>query len=221
VKSTLAMIVPRTPEPSCIYEIGTVSGYLGEGRFHLASGGVAYEARQAHSCLVRPQAGDTVLFCGADTHSLFVLHILERPGSAEVRVCVDGDLILQSERGNVSLASDADIKLDGRRGVRIDTAHMAVTAEHSEYVSAKASFVCEDLQGRVGLTQIIGKRIETIVDRIVQISRQTFRSVEQIDHLRTSRADYEASDHVRIHGGHSVVTADHLVKVDAQQIHLG
>ncbi|MNT91215.1 hypothetical protein D3C72_2322770 [compost metagenome] len=63
--------------------------------------------------------------------------------------------------------------------------------------------------------------LETVADRIVQMARNTLRLVDEIDQVRVGHLDCKATDTVRIHGQHTIVTGKELVKVDASQIHMG
>jgi hypothetical protein len=62
---------------------------------------------------------------------------------------------------------------------------------------------------------------EVVADRIVQMARNALRLVEEIDQVRVGHLDCKATETVRIHGNHTVVTGKDLVKVDAAQIHMG
>jgi transglutaminase/protease-like cytokinesis protein 3 len=60
-----------------------------------------------------------------------------------------------------------------------------------------------------------------VLERWSQKVKRAYRKVEQIDELRAQNIDYSADQTMSLHSENALVTAEGLVKVDGEQIHLG
>lgn len=176
--------------------------------------------RRAFSCLVAPETGDRVAVCVTGYRLGFVVAILERPQVTMTRISIEGDLLLEATRDlRFHAAHQCAWRSDGELSVEAE--RVVVSATHTELASGSSAVACDELHGRIGVARLIGKTLETVVERVVQLSRTSFRSIESVDHVRAAHVDYAATDTLRLHGKNTLLTAEHLSKIDAAQIHLG
>ncbi|NYH23538.1 DUF3540 domain-containing protein [Paraburkholderia bryophila] len=217
--STVAEL--RTPPPAETSETtGTVLALLHDDMLLVACAGTRLTCRRAFSCLIAPEIGDRVIVSHVEPQRPHVLAILDRPHGRGACIRVGGDLLLESsshihiraEQG-LQLHADNDLALHGKR--------LALDADEATLVARKASINCAEFEGRAGALRLIGKSLESVFERVVHIAKTSFRTVETVDHLRCAHLDYAASEAVRLHGKHTLLTAERLAKLDAQQIHLG
>ena len=59
------------------------------------------------------------------------------------------------------------------------------------------------------------------MDRIARLTDHAFRLVRETHQWRAGRIDCEAEHTLRLHAEHTLLTGQALVKVDADQIHMG
>ena len=176
---------------------GTVRRVRGED-IEVTSGGIAFTARRALSCIVEPAVGDRVLVARSlDARESYVLAVLERDHDAPV-----------------TLVSPRDTEL------RV-TGTLALVADDATIAAPRFSL----LTGRARVhatrvTAILGT-VESLLDRTVQRVKQVFRVVEEVDHVRAGRIDYEATATMSLHAENTTITAEGLVKMDGEQIQLG
>ncbi|WP_230417634.1 DUF3540 domain-containing protein [Paraburkholderia polaris] len=200
---------PERPHNS----IGTVIAVLHDDVFLVTSDdGALLTCKRAFSCLITPAIRDRVAVCGNGPRHGYVAAILERAAGSETCIRVEGDLRLDAS-GDVRVSAAREIALEGER--------LAITTHDAELTATKSTLVCDELEGRIGLVRLLGKTIEAVVEHIVQISKTSFRSIDTVDHLRAAHIDYAASESVRLHGKNTLLSAEHLSKLDAEQIHLG
>jgi Protein of unknown function (DUF3540) len=200
-----SVIEPKPVASRAADTVSTVLAHLDDGLMLVAVNGDAVRCRRAFSCLVEPEPGDRVTVSHADPQCRYVLAILERANPGVTRISIDGDLVLQASRA-VRIVAASELSAQGER--------LALTANAAE-------FDCGDVESRIGALRLIGRTIETVVERVVQISRSSFRSIERIDHLRTAHLDHAATETARLHGKHLLLSGERLSKLDAEQIHLG
>ena len=73
----------------------------------------------------------------------------------------------------------------------------------------------------VVLLALVTETLDSVLDRFSQRVKRSYRTVEETDQLKAERIDYTASSTMSLHGENALVTAEQLVKVDGEQIHLG
>jgi len=207
---------------SPVHSIGTVRRLLDDGQFAVEdeAGGVR-TCRRAASCLLKPQVGDTVLLSGPDSYRVFLIAVLEQAYAAVSRIEVDGALVLGGNAHPVAIESEGEVRLRSGTRLAMSAGQWALQADTADCRTDELRFTAKSVEATAGTTRFFGKVLETVADRIVQMARNTLRIVDEMDQSRVRHLDCKASDTVRIHGRHTMVTGQDLVKVDASQIHMG
>jgi hypothetical protein len=184
-----------------------------DGRFH---------ARRAVSCLVEPAVDDEVLIAGWPSGELYILAILERPDDTSTRVNAPGDVTFQVANGSftvvaargVNVVSADDIQLTSTKAFQIKAAEGQVFIERLAYLGQRAFAEISQAKMLVGA-------LETVADRILQRVKRSYKFVEELDQVRAEYIDQAAEKNLRIRGENALVNAKKLVKLDAEQIHMG
>ncbi|WP_198371172.1 DUF3540 domain-containing protein [Roseomonas rosulenta] len=162
-------------------------------------------ALRAFSCLVEPAPGDLVLVGEAEGQA-FILAVLARHGDAPMRVAMpDG--------ATIGAAQDARLTLDaGTIALRADTTE--VTTRSLDVTAGRTG-------ASLGRVSLLAEAIETIAQRIVGRFRRSMRIVEDSEELRARDIDQRASGHMHMRGDAVTLQGGALVKLRADQIHLG
>ncbi|WP_426391068.1 DUF3540 domain-containing protein [Variovorax sp. R-27] len=195
---------------------GVVAALLPDGRISVDDEqGAVWVCRRAASCLLKPASGDTVLVSGPDSARAYLIAVIEQADASSSCIEAAGDVTFASTgNGRVTIASTSELRL------RADK-RFVLKAEEGECDIGELRLVTRSVQAAAGSVRLVGKVFETVADRIVQMARQTLRLTDEVDQVRAGHMDYKASETVRIHGHHTMVTGQELVKVDAAQIHMG
>ena len=83
------------------------------------------------------------------------------------------------------------------------------------------SFLGGVVRAELEAVKLVASRVHSVVERVSQQVQRSYRTVTETDQLRAQRIDYTAEKTMSLHGEHTLITADDLVKVDGDQIHLG
>lgn len=206
--------VPNQAGP--IQLLGKLAAQLADGQFKVEDEyGATWLCRRAASCLLRPEAGDTVLLSGPDRFRLFLIAVVEQADASSSRIEAAGNLTLSATgQGTVSIQSESSLELHGAQS-------LALRSERAECTVGDMQFTARTAESTVGHLRLIGKVFESVADRVVQMARTALRVIDEVDVVRAGHLDHEAKETVRLHGQHTVVTGKDLVKVDAAQIHMG
>lgn len=178
---------------------------LGEDSLEVRCEDATFRARRAFSCLVAPEPGDLVWVAGAG--DVYVLAVLERPGSADARITGEGDLTLELRSGRLTLAATEGVDLISRKTVSVT----------SERIDARAK------EGHLFVDKLtmVGETLDAAFERLSQTVRRCYRRVLDLDSLRAGQIDYASQGNLRLHGENTLMTARQLVKADGEQIHIG
>ncbi len=134
----------------------------------------------------------------------FILAVLARRDAAPMRVALpDGATIASAGRlgldaGTLDLAAGA---------TAVTTGSLDVTAGRSG--------------ASLGRVSLLAETIDTLAQRIVGRFRRSIRIVEESDQLRARSVDQRASGHLHMRGDAVTMQGTALVKLRADQIHLG
>jgi Protein of unknown function (DUF3540) len=218
-------VVPLRVAPdasSPVHSIGTVRSLLADGQFAIEdeAGGLR-TCRRAASCLLKPQLGDTVLVSGPDAYRVFLIAVLEQADAAVSRIEVDGALVLGGNAHPVAIESEGEVRLRSGTRLAMSAEQWSMRAGSADCRTDALRLTAKEVEATTGTAKLFGKVFETVADRIVQMARNTLRIVDEMDQSRVRHLDCKASETVRIHGRHTTVTGQDLVKVDAAQIHMG
>jgi len=208
---------PNLPtEQTPIHVLGHLVGSTPDGQWKVTDeSGATWTCRRAASCLLRPEPGDTVMVSGPDRYRLYLIAVVEKADPSASRIEAAGDVTLTAMTGGrVSLESSSELRLHGGRMLNM-------TASKTSCAVTEMDFSAQTTEASVGHLRFFGKAIESVVDRMVQMARTALRIVDETDQLRAGHVDHEAKETVRVHGRHTVVTGQDLVKVDSAQIHMG
>jgi len=182
----------------------TVIADLGGGEFLVEAGGLPVRCRQAASCLLAPELNDLVLLVRLDGARHYVLSVLERHAPERIARIELGDKARLSA-GELACKAEQFALTSSRAQLRID----------------ELSYVGKEWQGVVGAVRHTGRWLHCVVDRLIQVARLSSRQVQEKDEVRAGQIEYVAEDCARLDARVSMLTARKLIKVDAEQVHVG
>jgi hypothetical protein len=168
--------------------------------------------RRAASCLLVPAPGDTVMLAGTGEDDLYLIAVIAQADARQATVAVGGELTLRSA-GALSLQSDAAVH------TRAPEWHLS--AERARCKVAELDYQGAEVRFSVLVSRFVGRACEVVLDRLHLLTRSSFRLTEEIEQVRAGQIDMQSSGTLRLHAKNTLVTSKELVKVDAEQIHMG
>ncbi len=171
-----------------------------------------YTAQRAKSCLLAPDLGDSVLLCTDALGNSFILAVLcgaQDAGTLEFQ----GDLRLQVRQGDLSLATERELRLTA------DTC--AVTAREGRATLGAVQWLAETVQGQCRRLTLAAQSCEQSLHSLSQRLGSLFRSTAEHEEVQSvSRRVLVEENHV-LQCKNSVLLAEEDARIDAEQIHLG
>lgn len=176
-------------------------------------------ARMAASCLVRPEPGDLVLVAAAEG-TLWVIALLETATARPLAIEARGDLSIRADRGRLSLGAE-EVRVEAAARMHLATGEITVEAERGHSLIGTLAHVGREVSTHVARLRLVGEMAETVIGMIVTRARQSLRVVEGSDQLRSGDIDHRATGSLSLQGDTAFLTGETVVKVDAEQIHMG
>lgn len=196
---------PAPSESAPVHLLGRLAGFLPDGQLSVEDdAGVTWLCRRAASCLLKPELGDTVLLSGPDGRRVYLIAVVE-----------------QSDASASCIEAPGDLRLRSPGKLHIQAGEWLLKADQGECQVNEMRYTGQAVDATVGRLRLVGRVFESVADRMVQMARSALRLIDETDQARVGHLDVQASETVRIHGKHALVTGKELVKVDAAQVHLG
>jgi len=192
-----------------------------EGAFVVKNSNGEYHARRATSCLLEPLLGDVVLVAAAENGDCYVLAILERAAGVAGEISYEGDLSVRGRGGRLGLVADEGVDVCSAGDVKVVSGAVHVSAAEGSVVLDQLTYLGSVVKAEIEKAKVFAKSFDSVFERLTQRVKRSYRTVEEYDQLKAKEIDYEAKGAMKLHAENTVMTAEGLVRVDGDQIHLG
>ncbi len=191
--------------------------------FVVACAGDSYTARRAVSCLIRPEAGDTLLLSFDASGRCYILAVLERPGGATAPKILEmeGQVQLRIQRGGLKIAAAETLSLAAERQIALAAEHLTLDARQGSARIEELSFIGRMFRSRVETVKHIADTLDTIVRRVVQRLTSSYRYIEEHEEIQSASTRLLVEGTLTMQTQNTMHTAEGHIKIDAEQIHLG
>lgn len=213
-------LAEKLEDETIVQEVGTVAR-IENGTCVTRTAYGEYRAKKAASCLLEPRTGDVVLLCALPQGETYILAVLEQKDGTSAKVELDGDLEIKLRCGHFTVAAASGVDLASSKDVSVTSSGFRVNAAEGSMVFQRLAFLGTLVRAEVEQLKVIAAACDSVMDRIVQKVKRSYRFVEGADHVRAERIDYNARQNVSVHGKNALVTAEELVKLDGEQVHIG
>lgn len=178
-------------------------------------------ASVAPSCLLAPVVGDKVLLVTDTQGGDYVLAVLERAAGQTATLRFSGNTEISAASGTLTLSGRDGVALTSAQELSLTATTLRATAISGDVTVENMSVVGGAWRSCVDSVKSVGRTFDSVLDRCHQRVARSYRQVDEIDQVRAGQIDYQADTSLQLHAKYALVTADELVKMDAEQIHLG
>lgn len=180
-----------------------------------------WHVERAASCLLAPSVGDTVLLSGPVPEQTYLIAVIRQAAPEMARLETAGNMVIASLRGDVAMEAAQTITLRSQDRLALESTAFSLRTDNAECNVRELDYLGTDARLAVGMLRLVGSACEVVMDRISQLAHNVFRLTQDTEQIRAGRIDCQAEHTARLHAQHTLVTATDLVKVDADQIHMG
>ena len=166
--------------------------------------GQSYAARQAASCLLSPEVGDTVM-CSLSQLGVHILHVLERDAGDSATLSAPGVQRLVLDQAAIDIRTQDLNATAARAQAHIDRFHL-----FSRLVSVV-----------VGGLELVADRLKRVAGHEITSVTDSVRTVQNTDILRAGHILHEASEVMSVRSHMTVIEARGDVRVNGERISMG
>ena len=201
------------------HQYGVVTG-VGV-KFAVQTDSASYQALCAPSCLLQPEVGDKVLLVTDTEGDDYVLAVLVRVGAGGARVNLPANTDMQTQCGTLKISGRDGLALHSGHQISVQAAQLRVDALQGDVTIHNLSIVGEAWRSCIDTVKTVGRSLDSVLERCHARVGRSYRRLEELDQVKAGQIDYQADSSLQLHGKYALLTADELVKMDAEQIHLG
>jgi len=177
--------------------------------------------RRAASCLLVPAPGDIVMVAGPDEDELYLIAVVAQADQGHAVLAVNGDLTLVSRHGGIAVRSSGALDLQSDTAVATRAPEWNLTAGRGLCKVSELDYQGAEVRFSALVSRFVGRACEVVLDRLHLLTRSSFRLTEEVEQVRAGQIDIQSSSTLRLHAKNTLVTSKELVKIDAEQIHMG
>lgn len=213
-------IVNLPGRPTQTVEHGTVLGGGDDGYVVQGAAGT-FAATVAFSCLLKPMAGDKVLYTRDTDGSSFILSILARPTGPDAVVSFPGDVVVEAAKGRVMIAGADGIDMSTSSTLTMLAADLNVAAASAHLNIADTQAAGDSFTGTLNKVRLFSDAIDVVAKRVTQRVKTSFRWVEQIEHVTAGQMLHSVRNLFSVRARQTAIKAKDDVKIDGKRVHLG
>ncbi|MDK2954860.1 MAG: hypothetical protein PWQ57_356 [Desulfovibrionales bacterium] len=194
----------------------------GDAVYKIAGDDGALVCERADGCLLKPEKGDLVLAVSEADGRGYVLSVIKRAarGQTPAKIEVPGDLNIAAA-GDLTFAADNDVSLAAGDQITLVGATIAGAAEDVHLQASKISVAARLLSGGFKAVTLAAGAVEHVFDRLTQKLRNSVRLVEEHDEVAAGSARMVVAEDYAVQSRNEAHLAEEVVKIDAEEVHLG
>ncbi len=180
--------------------------------------------RKADGCLLRPEAGDKVLVSTCEEHDCqgYVLSVICKAESTQpAELHYEGDLRIRTSRGDLTLATDRDLNLVASQRASVLSRTLTAGTETAELRAEKVSMTARLLRGSCKAVLMVAENVEHTFSQLTQRLRNSVRMVEEHEEISTGSSRLAVENNYVVHTANEFHSAEDLIKLDGEEVHLG
>ena len=183
--------------------------------------GIIDNVHRAIGCLIEPIAGDKVLVEAQVGGKAYITNVLERLTEITPMIKVQGGLQMRIESGGLQIQSEGGIDLTTLKSLSMTSEQLNIRSDEGNVYFSKLFYIGKSLMSQLESISVLGGIMNSIIDTVVQKSKTSHRVIEETEYVKSRHINHQASHLMQMHGKNTLLSAEELVKLDGDQIHLG
>lgn len=215
-------LFPEATTAEATLEIAVVRSRSGK-RARVSTPSGERDAEIAAGCVISPLTGDRVLVARSEgpAGECFILTVLSQSRPGEARMVFEQGLSMSVLKGRLKVLAQDGVDLVTPEEVRVHAGSVGAEAGRIHVGFSLLDLVGKTIASKSEKVRVVAEAVDTVAGRIYQRAVHFFRRTEELDRVEAKNIDRRAEQLFHSHGENAVTTADHLVKIDGSQVHVG
>jgi hypothetical protein len=192
-----------------------------EDKFTVLVLGVKYQMRVAFSCLVKPITGDTVLCSHQEFDRNYILSILERTDSQDLKISFPKDATLITESGSLNIVSKENISLISEDNLNCISKKVIHKSNDAIIDFKELTAKGENVNAVYKKVCIISNLINTMAKNVIQKAQSFIRNTEGLDQVKAGQMTRKTEGLFSMDSKHTIMVSKKDTKIDGERIHMG
>ncbi|MCC6522727.1 MAG: DUF3540 domain-containing protein [Polyangiaceae bacterium] len=206
-------------DPQRVPQWGHVAKVLDAPAFEVAVSGGSLRAERAPSCLLVPEVGDEVWLLPRADGAWVVGAVLGRAATGAAVVSLPGEGTELSAAGRLRVRGGRALEL-GAPTVSVRADVLDVTAQRTRLASHAVDLFAARVTAGLETARLVAKKLDAAIDSVAMRLERSFRWVTEVEQVRAGQLDLEAKGNLRAHGDCAFVSAERVVQVRGEEVHL-
>ncbi len=184
------------------------------------------QCERADGCLLLPATGDLVLVSTMASAQFgrqgFVLSVIKKSNARRAsEIQHTGDLLIRTSQGDLNVTSDNNLSLIAADRTALLSKTLTAGAESAELKAGSVSVAARLFKGSYQAVSLVAGRVEHVFSRLTQKMRNSVRMVEEYEEVLTGSSRLAVKDNYVVQTKNTFQTAEEIIKIDAEEVHLG
>jgi len=175
-------------------------------------------ARRATGCLLKPEAGDTVLLV-LSRYRAYILSVLERPGTGPCSLEL-GQATLKGEEGMLTIGAKG-LSIEVEEIASLCSARIKASADNTGILTKNLTCRSKSATIHSDRLSLLGRICHMFVDSFIERLGSLRSTVEGIELRKTGRLRHIIKESLFMKAGRSTIKAKDHMKIDGSKIDLG
>jgi hypothetical protein len=177
-------------------------------------------AQKAFSCLIDLQVNDIIICSEINNGNIYILGIIERPGSQKINMNFPSDTILQTRQGSIGLHSTDNVTI-ASKGINLFSKNAIHKSNEAIISYGNTIAKGEELQANFKRVSFISNLINTMAKQVINKFKGYIRSTEDNDMVKSGQMTRKTDGLYSMDSKHTIMNSKNSTKIDGEKILMG
>ncbi len=195
-----------------------ISVVLDEIRVNLS--GEIKKAKKAFSCLIDLMPEDTIICAENNDGMVYVLGIIERPGTQKMNLSFPSDAHIRTKQGSLNLNSQDSISISSSN---VNCFSKRVIHKSFEAIISydNTTALGNEFQASFKTVRLISNLINTMANQVIDKFKGYIRSTEDNDMVKAGNLNRQTDGLFSLDSKHTIMNSKKSTKIDGEKILMG
>ncbi len=218
MSTNLSKIIPISSENESTIENGVVTS-VSDNSIKILFSGDIINAKKAFSCIIDPEAGDTVLCCKNNCGTTYILAIIERQKNNKMKLSFPSDATFKSVDGNLNFFSNKSLNMaaENLNSFSKKTIHKSNNAYISfDEIVANGN----EIQASYKTVRLVANLINTMARQVIDKFKGYIRHTEDNDQVHAGQLTRRTDGLFSMDSRNTVMISKKETKIDGEKIYM-
>jgi len=182
--------------------------------------GETIKAKKTFSCIIDPQPGDIIICAESENGMVYILGIIERPGTQKMNISFPSDVAFQAGQGNLNINSSDNVTIASKE---VNCFSKRVIHKSQEAIISYDNITANgsELQASFKTVRLISNLINTMAKQVIDKFKGYIRSTEDNDMVKSGQMTRNTDGLYSMDSKYTIMNSKKSTKIDGEKILMG